>query len=1079
MPPTKPAYGRLNYEDAARILTTIGALYPLSLGADSAGSQIAGGTPDARGLAGPEDGIELTIELRNIRRYVSDCLSRESAIPFLSRQEEKSSWLKRWQELFPVSPSDIRYCLRPGDSLLSSDVNSALLRITDILHNTSTKCRGIHWELEVDQARRFEWCWPPRVAVATGKATEHLRPELERCATRHLIELVDFTNNNDTCDIIIFPSDFSDALSFTKRVYPGMANVLLVIGEDSSAWSAQPWGLSILLRHFGAAALAICNVPVGRREAWLDQVLRESSHDSTLDVALYAATKHTSIQVVLGFTQFLDAARFSLSKTPISVQPATALRPDSSSKSIYVSPPEKKRGDDNETPLYISPLFAIRTIVEHDFWSEDRFHSRYPVPPVATSASSRAEHSSRTAASSPATASSVPAVPLPRTMPSRPRPPNPSEDWPFPTGSRPPANEAPQAAPRGGTGSLLGSIAATGLHVIGIGAKATIHLGSKTVDGLKRAKKALTGETASVEMKTDGIKIDTFGLSSEEARAIVLATLEETEEPEPPRFVLLEVSESVSDDWQVTDFLIWPSRFYRANLFIGPARAGALAADEPFNEEALPPADLTYHLTVVFIPLWKDAQGARPPTQTQTIELPRTGDSTSATFDFWTPATLISSMGRVVFLHENRVLQTLLITAGLLDDASGRVTLVVESVVSKDFGEQTLAPAFEAALVVSDSSDDGPSLTAITPGSASFFVPEGLGVIISDIRKELGALNAQSDDTAEPFSGLDDGRIRDLLYALAMRGAGMAKELARQKQLGPFLAAPRIQVIEAASGTYFPLEFIYDGPAPAPGAIRCEHALDALLDFSIHPNCPNRRGADRICPAAFWGFSRCVERQPSDGRPGYQLSQPQAGQDSLQPLNNALLAASTRVRQLDLEAPDGVTSILTGAGVAVARAASWEDWKAKISSESPSLLVLLPHSLESMRVAHLPALEISGDYIESVRLDEGYVRSGSTGAPVVLLLGCSTTLPEVPFLNFVREFRFNGAAVTIGTLATIRGRQTVEFIRELLVELKAVATEERTFDEVLLLVKRRMLAKGNPLVLSLVAYGDTGWKVRP
>ena len=42
----------------------------------------------------------------------------------------------------------------------------------------------------------------------------------------------------------------------------------------------------------------------------------------------------------------------------------------------------------------------------------------------------------------------------------------------------------------------------------------------------------------------------------------------------------------------------------------------------------------------------------------------------------------------------------------------------------------------------------------------------------------------------------------------------------------------------------------------------------------------------------------------------------------------------------------------------------------------------------------------------------------------------------------------------------------------------AAAGGARTFDELFLAVKQRLLAKGDPFVLSLVAYGDTGWHVQ-
>ncbi|MGF6410086.1 hypothetical protein [Paraburkholderia sp. MM5482-R1] len=556
------------------------------------------------------------------------------------------------------------------------------------------------------------------------------------------------------------------------------------------------------------------------------------------------------------------------------------------------------------------------------------------------------------------------------------------------------------------------------------------------------------------------------------------ATLENDNNEGASRFVLLELSARIHKRWEHASSSIQPSSKYRAAIFIGQNRDSVLAPEHPFDETELPVAEIEHPLTVVFTPLWHDADGSPAAPQARTIVLPRIGDSSRAVFDFKSPAPLISTMARIIVLHQNRILQTLLLTADIKRDGTARLELAVESIVSSDFGEKTVSPKFDAALLVNDSPLGGSTaLTAITPSSATFFVPEGLDILLSDIRNDLSTLNVAADEDSESIASLDDDRMCSLLHSLAMRGAALAITLKRQTQMEPFLAAPRIQVIEGASGQYFPIEFVYNGRAPMKGAKRCTNAIAALRDLSVHATCPNRDDAEWVCPAAFWGFSRCIERQPTDGRLEYRLSQPLLERDYLQPMKSALLAASKRVRLSDIEAPKGVASVLSDAGISVERASSWIEWQQKIKTEAPALLVLLPHSLESLTTPHFPALEISGDTIESVHMDEGYVRCSSLSTPIVLLLGCSNALPQIPFLSVVREFRYRGAAITIGTVATIRGRQTVEFVRELLAELKAAASEERTFDEVFLLVKQRMLANGNPFVLSLVAYGNTGWRI--
>ena len=56
--------------------------------------------------------------------------------------------------------------------------------------------------------------------------------------------------------------------------------------------------------------------------------------------------------------------------------------------------------------------------------------------------------------------------------------------------------------------------------------------------------------------------------------------------------------------------------------------------------------------------------------------------------------------------------------------------------------------------------------------------------------------------------------------------------------------------------------------------------------------------------------------------------------------------------------------------------------------------VLPAHSPNSDGVADLPALEIGGTEMPSVQMDETFVRARWAERQVVLLLGCSNTLPD-------------------------------------------------------------------------------------
>ncbi len=114
-------------------------------------------------------------------------------------------------------------------------------------------------------------------------------------------------------------------------------------------------------------------------------------------------------------------------------------------------------------------------------------------------------------------------------------------------------------------------------------------------------------------------------------------------------------------------------------------------------------------------------------------------------------------------------------------------------------------------------------------------------------------------------------------------------------------------------------------------------------------------------------------------------------------------------------------------------------------------------------------MQLSPDFVQPPNL--------AGPGPVVLLLGCSTALADVPFLNFVREFKEAGAAIVLGTLATVHGTLATRFARSLLAKIKTKGTG-RAFDEILLEVKREMLADGDPFLLSLAAYGHSSWRIQ-
>lgn len=944
--------------------------------------------------------LEIRVGVVRLDSYVRELKERvRSNVP------SAAELLNMWRQAVGSRETPVRICL---DLAYRYDSSSAidLAWLAQLFGAEGLNTVGVYvaWQ---PVPLTLEWNWPLRIGVPSAElGSPLLRAQIERSAYAHLFDVVDLDTRDAECDLLLLPLTLRDAVSAAGALGSVRASAVVVVGGLDAEWPEPDAWLYSLRNELRAGAVAVANVPEAERGIWFETLVAAISHNTTLDQALYAASRgserdhHRSAfpklkqprrdllpPLVFGDREFLDQARMlhlalrigrAATETPGADAPVEFFQHFSS-----LSLPRCTVADAGK---------ALADVSEHLLFDQE-----------LTDATALVEFRTRVAA---ATGNVLDLPPI--------------EVGPRFKAARPPA--LPPDRVRG-----------------------------RPLPPPERTMEARVPRMVRAEPPA----------------------------PRPERFVLVELQRSAANgEWERNPVVV-PAQPHAIDVFIGEKRDTAVSAPTRFDESLLPPSASGHQLRVVFTPLWRSTKGELSPPQTAAIHLPPTGDSRRARFFFTAPSRLADLRGRIVVLHRNRVLETLIVDA-VEGKAGAGLRLNPENKVSQDFGQETVTPDFDAALVINDNPQGVTGITAISGDSATFFEPEGIKVIIADIRKDLASLNAPGDDTEEVIKGLDDDRVKKLLYALAMRGAGLAKVLKAVPQLGSLMAdGKKLQVIDAVSGAYFPVEFVYDGKAPAPTATRCENAVAALGDLDVHKNCPNRKDENYICPAAFWGFSRCIERQPPRGQPGYQFSQPKAGATTLRPLRQALLAASKKVRPKDLGSPDGVEAVLAQATAGVARAGNWADWKAHVGTDRPSLLVLLPHSLESLNVAHLPSLEIDGDALESVRLDEDYVRPSMENQPIVLLLGCSTTLPDIPFLSFVQEFKGAGAALVVGTLATIRGRQTVDFVRELLAGLKAAAADGGTFDETFLKVKQRMLAAGDPFVLSLIAYGDTGWRVQP
>src|SRR5262249_48373533 len=105
-------------------------------------------------------------------------------------------------------------------------------------------------------------------------------------------------------------------------------------------------------------------------------------------------------------------------------------------------------------------------------------------------------------------------------------------------------------------------------------------------------------------------------------------------------------------------------------------------------------------------------------------------------------------------------------------------------------------------------------------------------------------------------------------------------------------------------------------------------------------------------------------------------------------------------------------------------------------------------------------------------------RGGGSG-PIVLLLGCSTAIAEVAFQSFVAQFRVAGAAIVIGTLCEILGQHAAPIAAQILAEIQhaAAAAEPMPIGDLIPVLRRRLLARGYPIVMAVAPYGDADWQI--
>jgi hypothetical protein len=310
--------------------------------------------------------------------------------------------------------------------------------------------------------------------------------------------------------------------------------------------------------------------------------------------------------------------------------------------------------------------------------------------------------------------------------------------------------------------------------------------------------------------------------------------------------------------------------------------------------------------------------------------------------------------------------------------------------------------------------------------------------------------------------------------------------------------APRISILSATPTHILPLELIYEPelivPLGSKGSV-CQTArqelereqpdLDGLRQLCIHVGEAGSCGGNesQVCPLGFWGFQKVIERHTN--RAGseaierdYAVSASPSLERSTIDITHVLAAATPKADANPAEAWNAAkTELIDRLKENLLVLSDWPAILKELRNEATShgLLLLVPHVdkddhgqllLDLGTAPHLPVNEIKPQL--ALRRHK----------PLVLLLGCVTGPSESPTEEFPGRFLDAGASAVLATMTMVRGRFVADIAQALVQALlhDIEAHQEARLGDALLRVRQTLLAT-NPLVLSLVAYGDADWSL--
>lgn len=493
-------------------------------------------------------------------------------------------------------------------------------------------------------------------------------------------------------------------------------------------------------------------------------------------------------------------------------------------------------------------------------------------------------------------------------------------------------------------------------------------------------------------------------------------------------------------------------------FFIGPVEEDAFSPPAALDEAQLPWEDenaSAFRLTVVFIPAVAD-----PVPQQAELELPRFGRSADVGFSLDVPGHAAGAAARILVLFRNRVLQTAVLRGEVGAPAElAEVVGLMPSLAGLDERR-----AFDAA-VFANHTGGRRQLSRHSDGQS--FVSSAAGV--PAIAERLAGVLAQAADRRTTRNGLRSEPARKLMVSLAVHGRDLFDSL--ETELGPLAGASRIQIVSARSDWLLPIELAYGRPAPDEDAAICDRYLEDPA--GCDGECTGADDTSTLCPNAFWGLSRTIERHrfdpavdadPGEGHLLVGLKHPRTGKRDLK-ITRALFGASSRVAAAD----NAATVAALGNAVA---AAGWEEWKSSLTGEDTELLVLLPHTDYPKA-----ELEIATKRLARGRIEPPYVTGGRGVNPIVVLFGCRTTGTGGDPAGFASRFMQKGARAVFHSSTDLLNVHASQLAQRLAARLITPGPRPQLLSDALVEFRREAVHGGMIVAMAISAFGDADWRI--